>query len=377
MNTNFLLKALPHALANEQGCVLTDITMPTEITAGQDLRILIAGMTHEIPYQIALEMVVDYFAKDVTSQLDGFYPVAHLHRDDILSHHGHYISSQLSEGDIENLAYNFWDDSFADSYSYTQDYLLECHHPDLLHAPDKLLEDRLENELCAFMMSPYNFEQDFILAFLKAEVARDSAEDQLGYLGTGLVRRFITAMQVADVVPDYVDCDEILKRLDYRDYQQSFMMALQAQTQADFAHYLPDIQSSKNQIRALLAIPYEAGLSISQALAKYLPKIKADWDENRATQAQIQARCDYDNPRSSSMENQLNLCDPISDELLAVKITGDKDGIHLRFPKGDADTEGVEHQVTFEYRDGQVQVLIKNVSSQTTTQVIPLTSKSS
>ncbi|GAB5426336.1 MAG: hypothetical protein Crog4KO_34830 [Crocinitomicaceae bacterium] len=134
MNTNFLLKALPHALANEQNCLLTDIDMPETITEGQDLLIPIAGMIHQIPYQIALELVVDYFAKDFNSIVDGYYPVAHLHHEDILSHHGHYISSRLSEENIENLAYNYWDDSFAESYGYTLDYLLECHHPDLLHA---------------------------------------------------------------------------------------------------------------------------------------------------------------------------------------------------------------------------------------------------
>lgn len=105
-----------------------------------------------------------------------------------------------------------------------------------------------------------------------------------------------------------------------------------------------------------------------------MPKIKADWNENRATQAEIQARRDYDMPRSGSMSNHLNLCDPTSDELLSVEITGNKDGIHLRFPN-DVDAERVEHQVTLEYRDGQV--IVKDVTSQTTMQVIPLGSKSS
>lgn len=376
MNTNFLLKALPHALANEQGCSLTDIDMPTDMTAGENLRITIAGVTHEIPYQIALEMVVNYFAKDFNSAVDGYYPIVHLHRDDILSHHGHYISSRLSAEEIENLAYNFWDDSFADSYRYTLDYLLECHHSDLLHAPEKAIEDRLADELCAFAMYPHNFEQDFILDFLKAEVARDVSEDQLGYLGTSLVKRFLTSMQVANVVPEHIDRHDILDGLNYRDYQQDFLVALRAKTQADFPEYLPDIQIADHQIRGLLAIPYKAGLSVSQALAKYLPKIKADWDENRAIMAKIQARRDYDNPRSSRMDNTLNLCDAISDKLLAVKISGDKDGISLRLPDVDAERD-VEHLVTLKYHDEQLQVIIKNVTSETIAQIISLTSDSS
>ncbi|MEM9955259.1 MAG: hypothetical protein AAF846_26870 [Chloroflexota bacterium] len=377
MNTNFLLRALPYALTNEQNCSLTDIEMPDTITAGQDLSISIVGMTHQIPYQIALELVVDYFAKDFTSVVDGYHPIAHLHREDIESRYGQYVSSRLSEEDIESLAYNYWDDSFADSYGYTLDYLLECHHPDVLYAPEKVIEDRLANELCAFMMYLGNFEQDFILDFLKAEVARDSSEDQLTSLGTNLVRRFMAAMQVANVVPDHINCDDIVKRLNYRDYQQNFLVALRVQARAEFADYLPDIQRSENQIRALLASPYESGLSISQALATYLPKIRADWEEDRATQAQSQAHLDYDNARSKRIATHVNLCDPISDELLTVKITGNKDSIHLGFPDINADSESVEHQVTLEYRDGQVQILVKDMRSQTITQVIPLGSKPS
>ncbi|MGB7341155.1 MAG: hypothetical protein WBC91_19820 [Phototrophicaceae bacterium] len=377
MNTKFLLKVLPHALAHKQTCLLADIDMPEAVAAGEDLLIPIAGMRHQIPYQIALELALDYLSKNVTHELDGYYPVAHLHREDILLHHGQYIGSQLTEEDIEHLAHNFWDDSFAESYTYTQDYLMEQYHPDLLNAPEKLIEDRLANELGVFTVYPHNFEQDFVLAFLKAEVARDSAEDQLGYLGTSLVRRFITAMQVADVVPYYINCDDILKRLDYRDYQKGFMMALRAQVEVDFGHDLPDIQSSKNQMRDSLSVPFEAGLTISQALEKLLPKIKADWDENRATQARIQAQRDYDKQRSSSMSTQLNLCDPISDKLLTVKIKGDKEGIHLRFPEVDADTEGVEHIVTLEYYNSNVQVLVHNASSQVAAQVIAIATTSS
>ena len=363
--------ALTRVLAQEHAVDLAAIQLTID-TENQQVSAQIGDQTHEYPYLIALEKAFAGIYREAHPRVHGYYPVAHLHREDLMSQHGHYVASQLSEDDIESLAEDMWNDPFADMYWESLGWIMEDRHPDLIEAPETKMEQRLKTAIVRFRIYDFgDLEDATLLGFLRGLVQAEAGGQVLTRVD--LAERFLTLLQTEDAIPSYLDEAALVQTLDLLRYEATiqYLMMQAVQDEHPLAVALHGQVPTLSGLGSMIETHFEAGTApdaiVDDLLTQLVERVENQRVQQRAFEEKIRS--------NRSINTQHELRDPKSGNWLRVQIQATASGLSLTFPqlRKEAGTEdGDDVILGVDFYDNRVQALINNATYPVEPQVIHL-----
>ena len=354
-----LRTALTRALVWEHGlseaAISLTINADTQIITAQ-----IKDQSHEFTYQEALEKAFRWAYHAAGDSVNHYYPVTHLHRDDIESQHGRYIASQLSEDDIELIAQDMWTDALAEDYWNAVEYIVADRHPDLVNHPNVLMQVRLETAIARYGLYDLDDLEDAPLFGLLDGLVRAEAEGQ-PLTPPDLAERYINLLQAENAIPASMSYDDLTQTLAHHRYEHTVLNLIEQAIQAEhpLAVQLTSARYYAYGIQNEIKAQFEAGTAPEAALEDLLKKAVERAEAQRAEQRGYEEKW-----RSNRKVNvQQELQDPESKGWLMVQIRGTASGLALDFPQLQSKTaagEVAEVILGVDYYNEDVHALINN-----------------
>ena len=320
----------------------------------------IKDQSHAYPYLEALEKAFGWAYEVACDTVNGYYPVAHLHREDIVSQHGRYVASQLTEDDIELMAQDLWSDPFADAYWAAVEYIVVDRHPEVVNHPNVRMQVRLETAIARYGFYDLDDLADApLFGFLDGLVHAEADGQTL--TPPDLAQRYINLLQAENAIPASMTYEDLVQTLALHRYEHRVLNLIEQairdehplavqMTSARYHHYgiQSDIQAQCN-----------AGTSPEAALEDLLKKAVERAEAQRAEQRGYEEKW-----RSNrKVDTRHELQDPESKGWLTVQIRGTASGLALGFPQLQSKTaagEPAEVILGVDYYNEDVHALINN-----------------
>lgn len=363
--------ALTRVLAQEHAVDVATIQLIID-AKNQQVSAQIGDQTHDYPYLVALEKAFALTYREAHPRVHGYYPVAHLHREDLMSHHGHYVASQLSEDDIESLAEDMWNDAFADMYWESLDWIVEERYPELIAAPMTKMEQRLKIAIVRFRVYDFgDLDDATLLGFLKGLVQAETAGQVLTRVD--LAERFLTFLKTEDAIPSYLDEATLVQTLNLLRYEATIqhLLTQAVQDEHPMATALHGHVPTLSGLGSTIQTHFEAGTPPEAIVDDLLTQVVEQVESQRLQQRAFEEKLRIN--RSINVQHELR--DPESGNWLRVQIQATASGLSLTFPqlrKGTDAGEGDDIILGVDYYNNRVQALINDAAHPVEPQVIHL-----
>jgi hypothetical protein len=351
--------ALTRALAWEHG--LPDAAISLAVDADQEtVTAQINAQPQDYSYREALEKAFGWVFREARDTVYGYYPVAHLHREDIESEHGRYFASQLAEDDIERIAQDLWTDAFADAYWAAVNDIVADRHPDLVNHPNVRMQVRLEAAIARYGFYDLDDLADAPLFGLLDGLVRAETDGQT-LTPPDLAERYIQLLQAENAVPTTTTYDDLVQTLALHRYEYTVLSLIEQAIRDEhpLAVQLAGASHNTYGIQSDIQAQFEAGTppeaALEDLLRVALERVEAQLAQQRGFEARWRA-----NP---IVDVHHELQDPESQDWLTVQIHATASGLALHFPQlKPTATTGEEAEVILgvDYYNGDVHALINN-----------------
>ena len=354
-----LRSALTRALMQEQGVMETDIALTIK-AEDETVTAQIKDQQAHFSYQEALEKAFLWAVRETRPEADGYYPVAHLHREDILSQCGRTVASQLSEEEIELMAQDMWNDAFSETYWLSLDWLMEDRHSDLMASPQVKMEQRLKDAIARFRIYDFgNLEDAPLLGFLKGLIQAEASGQTLTALD--LAERFLKLLQTEDAFPIYSSYEELAQTLELMRYEATILTLMNqaVQDELPLTVRLQGVAPTLTGLHREIKEHFEAGDPPEAVLEDLLKTLVERVETRRAEQRAFEEKL----RQNHKVDTRHELQDPESKGWLMVQIRGTASGLALDFPQLQSKTaagEPAEVILGVDYYNEDVHALINN-----------------